>query len=298
MLPAAAVTLGMFDGVHRGHQALLQTCRRHARAEGVPAAVLTYEPHPSRVLRPDNPTPRLTLLPEKLSLLAEYGMDYVIIAEFTHAFSLQTPAQFIADVLCRPLHPTIVVAGYRTTFGHARAGSAPVLEELGRQCGFGVEIVPPIEVVGAPVSSSRIRQCLAEEGDIALATEFLGHPYLMAGTVVVGDQRGRTLGIPTANLAVDPEKLVPAEGVYAVDAFVDGVRRRAVMSIGMRPTFERPAALEVHLLDFSGDLYGRTLTVEFLQRLREIRTFDRVDDLLAAIRDDIAQARALLAPTG
>lgn len=290
LLPASAVTLGMFDGVHSGHQALLQSCRRHADMLGVPAVALTYEPHPSRILRPDLPLRLLTPLPEKLERLALAAMDYTVIAEFTREFSQITADDFLSDVLSAALHPRIVVAGYRTTFGHGRAGSADVLQSFGAAHGFTIEIVPPVEVAGGPVSSSLIRQSL-DDGQIELAAARLGYRYQITGVVARGDGRGHVLGVPTANMEPFPTKQIPADGVYAVDAQVSGVLHRGVMSIGNRPTFSRPHSLEVHLLDFQEDLYGQSVTVAFLTRLRGIQTFPTVDALLAQIHRDIDQAR-------
>lgn len=293
IVPASVVTLGMFDGVHRGHQALLAACRRHADRLGLPAVALTYEPHPTRVLRPDAGVHLLTPLPEKIERLERYGMDLVAVGEFTRAFSQLTPEEFLRDALDASLHPRVVVAGYRTTFGHARAGTAAVLRELGGRLGFEVDIVEPIEVAGGPVSSSRIRECL-ERGDVQTAAELLGYHYRMTGTVMVGDGRGRQLGVPTANLDVHPDKLAPGDGIYVVEACLPGVgHRRGVMHIGPRPVFSRPRALEVHLLDFNGDLYHQPLTVIFLARLRDIRHFPDATALIAQMRDDIARARAL-----
>lgn len=290
-LPASVVTLGMFDGVHRGHQALLSSCRRHADRLGLPAVALTYEPHPTRVLRPGAPLRLLTLLPEKLERLARGGMDQVVVAEFTIAFS-QLAAEEYLGVLVAALHPRLVVAGYRTTFGRGRGGSPEVLREIGAAHGFEVEIVEPVIIAGDPVSSSHIRECL-DHGDVERAAVLLGYHYGLTGMVTVGDRRGRQLGIPTANLDVPAEKLVPADGIYVVNACVaGGVTHRAVMSIGPRPVFNRPRALEVHLLDFNADLYHQPLTITFLRRLRDIRAFPDPQTLVAQIHEDIAQARA------
>ncbi|HEY3378942.1 MAG TPA: bifunctional riboflavin kinase/FAD synthetase [Armatimonadota bacterium] len=293
LLPASVVTLGMFDGVHRGHQALLQTCRTQAAQVHLPAVALTYEPHPSVILRPDHPIALLTTMPEKLEHLARWGMDVVVIPEFTLEFSQLPADRFLHEVLVAALHPQVVVAGYRTTFGHAREGTAAVLRDAGVALGFAVDIVEPIEVAGGPVSSTRIRQAL-EAGEIALATELLGYRYQLSGLVTHGDGRGHQIGVPTANLTTPPEKLIPADGVYAVEASAPGVTRRAVMNIGKRPTFNRPYSLEVHLLDYHADLYGQPLTVTFLARLRETRPFDSQESLLAQIRADIALARAIV----
>ncbi len=290
IVPASALTLGMFDGVHRGHQALLAACRRQADRLGVPAVALTYEPHPSRMLHPEAPLHLLTPLPEKIDRLGHYGMDLVAVAAFTAAFSRWSPEQFLREALVASFHPRLVVAGYRTTFGHARAGHAETLRRQGAALGFAVEIVEPIAVAGGPVSSTRIRACLLS-GDVATAAELLGYRYQVTGTVGWGDQRGRALGIPTANLEVFPDKLIPADGIYAVEVCRPGQRHRGVMHIGPRPVFQRPRALEVHLLDFDGDLYGQPLTVTFLTRLRDIRAFPSADALVAQMHRDIAAVR-------
>ena len=290
ILPASVVTLGMFDGVHPGHRALLQSCRRHADLLGLPAVVLTYEPHPTQILRPDQPVRLLTPLDEKIDHLARAAMDAVVIPQFTREFSQMTPDDFIREILVSALHPVVVVAGYRTTFGHARAGNADVLRELGGRFGFTVEIVEPVEVAGGPVSSSRIRLSL-EHGDVVLAAELLGYPYQLIGEVVHGDARGRQLGIPTANLQVPENKLVPADGVYAVEVTIAEMAYRGVMNIGNRPTFDRPYAIEVHLIDFHGELYGQTITVSLLARLRDTRPFDSLPALIEQIQQDIARAR-------
>ncbi|MHB9129615.1 MAG: bifunctional riboflavin kinase/FAD synthetase [Armatimonadota bacterium] len=296
ILPASVVTLGMFDGVHRGHQALLHGCRLHAGRLGVPAVALTYEPHPSRILRPDQPLRLLTLLAEKLERLSHYAMDEVVIADFTLAFSQLTAEQFVAEVLLPAFHPQVIVTGYRTTFGRGRGGNAMVLRELGGQLGFDVQIVEPILIAGEPVSSTRIRHCL-DEGDVDLAAELLGYPYRLTGVVMRGDGRGHTIGVPTANLEVPPDKLIPADGVYMVEAFAGGLARRGVMNVGCRPTFNRPRSLEVHLLDFDGDLYAQPLTVEFITRLRDVQTFPHVQALLAQIQEDIRCAREYTRPS-
>lgn len=289
---SSVVTLGMFDGVHRGHQALLSACRAHASALGLPAVALTYHPHPSQILRPEHPVRQLTPLSEKLERLAQHRMDCTVVAQFTPEFSLISADAFLQDVLVDALHPRVVVAGYRTTFGHGRVGTADGLRAQGCTLGFATDIVEPIEVAGGPVSSTRIRQAL-ENGEAALAAELLGYPYRLLGTVEHGDARGRTLGFPTANLAIPAEKMLPREGVYAVRACGDGLRHIGVMNIGPRPTFDRPLTVEVHLLDFHGDLYGRSLAVDCLAFIRETRAFAGPDALTAQIHRDIACAREL-----
>ena len=234
----------------------------------------------------------LTPLPEKLAHLAAQRMDYVVIPEFTREFSLLSAETFLRDVLVASLHPEVVIAGYRTTFGHARVGTAELLRTQGALLGFQVEIIEPILVNGEPVSSTRIRHRL-EEGDVETAALLLGYPYQMTGTVTHGDGRGHLLGIPTANLEIPENKLIPADGVYAVEVTAPGVTRRGVMSIGNRPTVDRPHSLEVHLLDFHADLYGQPLTTTFLTRLRGIVSFATIDDLIAQIHRNIALARTV-----
>lgn len=290
-LPACVLTLGMFDGVHRGHQALLHSCLRHAGSRQLPAVALTYDPHPSAVLRPDHPVRLLTPLPEKIALLQGYPLEHLVIARFTREFAQLSPEAYLRLVV-DALHPRTIVVGYRTTFGKDRGGTADVLREFGDAWDIEIIIVPPIEVNGQPVSSSIIRRQI-EAGEVAAAAELLGYRYRLTGNVVHGDARGRELGMPTANLEPMPEKLVPADGVYAVNAATATGSYRAVMSIGARPTFNRPAALEVHLLDFAGELYDQTLTVTFLRRLRDICTFPDAATLMTQIDDDIRRARAL-----
>lgn len=293
IFPASVVTLGMFDGVHLGHQALLRACRAHADRLGLPAVALTYEPHPVKVLHPEIPLQLLTTLPEKLQLLAEWGMDATVVAEFTPEFALLTPTDFISDVLCHALHPAQVVAGYRTTFGRERAGSAVVLQQLGNECRFAVEIIPPVEASLGAISSTGIRKLLAD-GQVKTASEMLGHYYTLSGSVMHGDARGRELGFPTANILPPLDKIIPGEGVYAVTVSVNDKQIRAVMNIGTRPTFNRPYSLEVHLLDFSGDLYQQELAITFLTRIRNVQRFSSARELMARIEQDIAVAREII----
>jgi riboflavin kinase/FMN adenylyltransferase len=218
-------------------------------------------------------------------------LEHVVIAHFTLEFSHLSPEAYLRHVV-DALHPCAIVVGYRTTFGKDRAGTADVLRQLGDDWGIEIVIVPPIEVNDLPVSSSMIRQRL-DAGDVAAAAELLGYRYRLTGTVAHGDARGRELGMPTANLEPMPEKLIPADGVYVVNATTVSGSYRGVMSIGARPTFNRPDALEVHLLDYAGDLYGQELTVTFLQRLRDICTFPTPAALMAQIDDDIRRARII-----
>jgi len=295
----AAVTVGTFDGVHRGHRVVLEELRRHAAAAGRPAVVVTFHPHPLRIVRPEAAPPLLTTPDEKRDLLAETGVDYAVFLPFTPALARLTPRQFVQEILIGRLQLAHLVVGYDHAFGRDRSGSIATLRELGGEFGFPVDVVPAVELDGAVVSSTRIRRAL-QAGDVVGAAAALGRPYSIRGSVVRGDGRGRSLGFPTANIRVrDPDKLLPLEGIYAVraalrDGYVDGV-----LHLGPRPTFpgSRPT-IEVHLFDFDRDIYGERVQVEFCARLREIRAFDSAEDLVEAMRADREAARRVLAAGG
>lgn len=287
---ARAVAIGNFDGVHLGHRHVLAGLARVARGAGLPMWVYTFDPAPTAVLVPERHQPRLMTLPRKLELLAELGVDGVVVEPFTRAFAGMTGPEFAERVLRDRLGARAVVVGWDFRFGSGRGGDAAALRAA--LPGAHVEQLPPLLVDEAPVSSSRIRG-LITGGQVAEAAALLGRPHRITGRVVHGDARGRTIGFPTANLSSDVECL-PAAGVYRVEARVDGAAVRGVMNLGMRPTFDgRELRIEVHLLDWAGDLYDRTLDVDVLQRLRGERRFDGIDALVAQIRADVAQARAL-----
>lgn len=287
------VTVGVFDGVHRGHRLLIGRLIEAAHAAGRLAVVVTFAPHPARVLGYDSP-PMLTTIPERAALLADLGLDALVVCRFTER-TARTPAVEFVALLLRHLRMVELWGGYDFAFGHRREGDVPFLRRLGAEEGFAVRIVEPLIWHGAPVSSSRVRAAL-RAGDVDEATGCLGRPYRLSGRVVRGRGIGRELGLPTANLAPPPERLIPADGVYAGLARWETATVPAVINIGRRPTFAgRERVVEAHLLDFSGDLYGRTLALDFLARLRDERAFPDVDALQAQIRADIAQARALIA---
>jgi riboflavin kinase/FMN adenylyltransferase len=290
----AAVTVGNFDGVHRGHQALVEAVVRAARAGGGTAVALTFDPHPSRVLSPDRAPASLMTLEQKAEVLASLGIDRVAALPFNPQTAAEAPGEFARAVLRGALGAEAVVVGTNFRFGRGRAGDLPLLRGLGEALGFRVDGVPPVAHEGAPISSTRIREALSR-GAVAAAAEMLGRPYFVDGVVGRGEGRGRTLGIPTANLEPVNEML-PARGVYAGTVRVPGGEvRPAVVNIGRRPTFGGTRTLlEAHLLDFEGDLYGRTLRLAFRERLREERTFPGPQALVAQIHDDVARARALL----
>ena len=293
-----AVTVGNFDGVHRGHQALVERVVARARRSGGTAVVLTFDPHPARVLAPDRAPGALTTPDQKQELLASLGADLVVVLPFSPAVAAQSPEQFVSRVLVASLGARQVVVGESFRFGRGQSGDAARLVALGAAGGFGVEAVPPVLDGGQPVSSSRVREALAG-GDVATAQRLLGRAFFVDAGVVRGDGRGRTIGVPTANLESTNEVL-PARGVYAARCRVpDGSWRMAVVNRGRRPTFGGEAeTVEAHLLDFDSDLYAGTVRLAFAARLREERRFAGVQELVAQIRDDVSRARALLSSAG
>lgn len=286
------LTIGNFDGVHLGHRRLLSRLVDAARARGRPAAVFTFDPPPRTVLAPSQAAPRVTAWPDRVRLLGDAGVDQVIVERFSRAFAQHPPAWFADEVLGRRLGAVEMVVGWDFRFGKARAGTVDTLRE---RLQIPVEQVDALHLDGAVASSSRVRQCILD-GDVEGAAQLLGRPHFMRGVVVPGDRRGRRLGFPTANVEGDGT-LLPAAGVYAVRAIVDGgPPRAAVANLGVRPTFggDGPSLVEVHLLDFSGDLYGAEVEVSFVARLRGERRFPDADALAAQIQADVAEARARL----
>jgi riboflavin kinase/FMN adenylyltransferase len=294
-LPATILTLGNFDGVHRGHQAIIETAVGRAREQGGRPAVLTFEPHPIAVLMPDRAPPIIQPLHDRLEKIRDLGIDTVILQRFTREFAAMDPQAFVRDFLLRHIELRQVVVGYNVNFGRDRAGTSDTLSALGARLGFGVDVVGPVVADGEEVSSTRLRDAI-QQGDMRRAQHLLGRPYAFRGRVVTGDRRGRTLGFPTANLHLKPGLLIPPDGVYAIAADIGGVEQAGVLNVGIRPTFGgRRRTIEAHLLDFEGDLYGRWLVVRVVERLRGEATFAGPDALRAAIADDVARARRVLA---
>ena len=297
-LRRGVVTVGNFDGLHVGHQEILRIVTERARGGGE-SAVYTFEPHPRKVLRPESAPRLLTTLEQKLELIEAAGVDVSVVEPFDADFAKLDAETFVREVLYARLRPQAVYVGYDFRFGHDREGSMRTLTELGPHLGFAVTIVPEVTVGGSDVNSTRIRELLGE-GRVADASELLGRPYRVRGKVIEGDRRGRTLGFPTANL--DPEnEVLPAQGVYAgririLDAG-GTAGLPAVVNVGRRPTFKDAAELlaEAHLIDWSGDLYGRRVELSFLERLREERRFPDVDALRRQIEADRDAARDRLA---
>ena len=290
-----AVAVGVFDGVHRGHVALLE--RAVERAAGGPCVAVSFEPHPDIVLaRTFKPLAPLTPLPEKYARFAALGVDLHVLP-FTRELAALEPEVFVQRHLVEPFAPRWLVVGEDFALGRGRAGNVARLRTIGTQHGFEVDALPLLMHGDAAVTSTRVRALLAE-GRVAEVAELLGEPFTLAGHVVGGERVGRTLGFPTANLQLHDEQLVPAYGIYAVRARIAGEHdwRMGAMSIGVRPTFGGAVrTLEVHLLDWDGDLYGRNLTVAFIDWLRGEERFEGVDPLIAAMTADCAEARRRLA---
>lgn len=290
--PGPVVTIGNFDGVHHGHRVLLERLIARARALSAPAVVYTFEPSPRVVLAPSQHVARILSWPDKVRLLGQQGVDAVVVERFSRAFAQHPPEWFAKEVLGRRLRAQALVVGYDFRFGRARAGDVEMLGRLLPE--MPVEQVQAVRLDGAVASSSVIRQRVLD-GDVAGAARLLGRWHFVRGTVVSGDQRGRHIGFPTANLDSEAE-LLPARGVYAVQVRIDdGPALPAVANLGLRPTFDGTGLrLEVHLLDWSGDLYGCELRVDFVERIRAEERFADVDALVTRIRSDVATARTLL----
>jgi riboflavin kinase/FMN adenylyltransferase len=297
-----AVSVGNFDGVHLGHAALLRELRRRGEAVGGPAVVLTFDPHPLQLLRPDGYPPPLTTVSERARLIEGHGVDHVVLLRTTHDLLRLTAEEFFVQVLRGRFDVRAMAEGDNFGFGRGRGGNVETLAELCRRDGVGLFIVPPVQVAGGPVSSSRVRSAL-QRGAVREATECLSRPYRLTGTVGTGQRRGATLGFPTANLG-QTETLIPGDGVYAVRAYPHSPlspRGRGVggeggwpaaANVGPNPTFgENARKVEVHLIDFRGDLYGQELSVDFLERLRDTRPFGSVEELVAQLRADVERAR-------
>ena len=290
------LTLGNFDGVHEGHRAIFSRVVDTAREiRGTPTA-LTFHPHPAAVLTPQRAPARLTDWRARMERMAAAGIGVAIVQRFTRRFSEIDPVDFVERLLVDGLGVGAIVVGHRVSFGHRRRGNAAVLQELGSRHGFSVEVVGPVEVDGFEVSSSAIRKAIAE-GDLARAAHLLGGDPIVAGRVGHGDRRGASLGFPTANIPV-AGWAVPPDGVYAVAAFVGGEVHPAVANLGRKPTFgEAARGLEVHLLDFEGDLYGARLEARLLARLRGEQKFAGPKELVAQIARDVEAARVLFSST-
>jgi riboflavin kinase/FMN adenylyltransferase len=289
----SSVAIGTFDGVHVGHRALIARMLRDATERGVTSAVLTWDRHPSVTLRPGSEPPLLTTLERKVELIGSLGVELVAVLGFDEELARWPPERFAHDVLARRLGARSVWVGEGWRFGHRAAGDVALLQTLGSRLGFEAYGLGLTDVAGGPASSSRARAAVAS-GDLELARALLGRPFDIQGRVVPGDRRGRALGYPTANLLIEDELVYPPLGVYAGESVVDGRRHKAAINVGTNPTFGDSAAprIEVYLLDFDTDIYGRMLRVAFFRRLRDERRFDSVAELAAQMARDVREARA------
>lgn len=296
----AVVTIGAYDGVHRGHQTVIAEVCRRAREQGARSAVITFDRHPASVVRPESAPRLLTDLDQKLELLAATGVDATVVVRFDESQSSEEPLAFVQRVLVECLAVSSVVVGEDFHFGRGRQGNVATLREVGSRSGFDVEPVTLLartDGPGEPVSSTAIRRAMAG-GQVELAAQMMGHAFEARGKVVTGDQRGRTLGFPTANVEVPNVTCLPADGVYA-GWYIrpDGTRQACAINLGRRPTFYEHAdssLLEAHLLDFHGDLYGEQAKVQFTHFLRSERKFEGIDALISQLRADIDHARTAL----
>ncbi len=281
------LALGNFDGVHKGHQLLIRTTVEKAAARGGESVAFIFDPHPTQVLAPDK-APRLLITPRrKAELLEKLGLDTLIYAPFTREIAVWPPLDFVRRILIARFQVSEVCVGFNYTFGHRGAGTPEMLKQFGEQLGFGVGIIDPVVYDGEPISSSLIRKAM-EDGDIDTAYQMLGYYPLIEGVVVEGEHRGAAIGFPTANLGVEPVYHLPGKGVYAALAEVDNKIYQCVVNIGSKPTFhpEYPLAIEAHIMDFNGDLYGQNMRISLRAKIRDEQRFASVDELTAQIARD------------
>lgn len=295
----AIVTQGTFDGVHAAHKVILNRLKQIAQERNGETVVMTFDPHPRMVLFPDDHGLKLLhTLDEKIEALENEGVDHLIIIPFTKEFSRLTSMQFIRDIIVNKIGTKVLVIGYNHRFGKNREGSFEHLKEYSNLYGFDVEEIPEHDIDEVSVSSTRIRKAL-DDGDVKLASKYLGKPYVVTGTVVKGRQLGRTIGFPTANIKVgDVNKQIPADGVYAVKVFINSRTILGMLNCGVRPTVDGLThAVEVHLFDFNEDLYDTTLTIAFVDKLRNEMKFENLQALTNQLENDKLHALAILSKT-
>lgn len=293
ILEASVVTIGNFDGVHRGHAEIFVHLKQKSFDRRLPSVVVTFEPHPLKILAPDSAPPLLTTFEQKSTLIAESGIDYLVVVPFSTEISLMPANDFVLNILCTPLGMRHIIIGHDYAFGRGREGNFKTLERLGGLNGFTLEDLPPIGEDGVVFSSSLVRSAVAA-GDMAAASHILGRYYQISGTVVHGRDIGQSLGFPTANIAT-PNELFPPDGVYAVMVEVDGQHFKGACNVGCNPTFGGDTrTIEVFLLDFSGHIYDHGITVHYIQRLRPEQRFSDISALKKAISQDVAHTRVIL----
>src|SRR3984893_4498112 len=288
------LAIGVFDGVHRGHQAVISTSAQHAQAAEGTSVVVTFDPHPAKVLRPRDAPHLLTATEHKIALIRALGVSHLLIIEFNHEFAVTSPEDFVQQLVTHSKPLREICVGHEWSFGRDRRGNLDLLKKLGARFDFNVVGIPPVTVHGAVVSSTAIRQAV-EAGNLTKAAEMLGREYTILGAVTRGDQLGRKIGFPTANLSAH-SKQFPPNGVYLADAWSQGVLYHGVVNLAYRPTVtgdKSQRLLEIHLLDFERDIYGKDLEVRFVRHLRPERKFDSVEALARQIDVDVRQAREL-----
>lgn len=293
-LGRSAVAIGVFDGVHRGHQALIGDAVAAARQAGEASCVLTFDRDPESVVCPERAAAQLTTFDDRIRLISDLGPDYIVVIPFDRQVAEMSPERFCAEVLLGAMEPSSIYVGYDFRFGAHAAGTAYTMVEFGVRHGFRVHEHPLLQIDGAPVTSTRIRQAIAQ-GEVATAAQLLGRPHRLHGTVIRGKQLGRTIGFPTANVAVEQGFAMPKTGGYAGWVAVDGQRYMTAMSVGEPPMFPGATwSLEAHLLDFEGDLYGKQVMVEFVDWLYPLVKWDSVEQLIAVISEYVVRAREIL----
>lgn len=286
--------IGNFDGIHRGHQKLIEKLLKHSKTRSLDSLIFTFEPHPSRILSPNNSAKLIMTLNQKKRIMRSYGIDHFILAPFTREFSKIEYKNFIYDILINKCRAKVVVVGYNYKFGYKGEGTAQSLKELCNEEGIYTVIIPPVTYKGETVSSTFIRS-LIEKGDVKNAAEYIGRPFNVEGFVQHGNGIGKKLGFPTANVSLEEELVLPARGVYAVIVSWQGNIYKGVANLGIKPTFNgSDVKLEIHLIDFSGKLYGEKLEVMFIDNLRSEVKFDRLEDLVRQVQIDLVNAREIL----
>ena len=295
--PNSVITVGTFDGVHAGHRVLMDTVRKKAKAKDARSVIITFDPHPREIINPGNTGIKLlTTLPERREILEELGIDVLLVIPFDRDFSLLTAEEFIRDIIYEEVGVSEFVIGYDHHFGRDREGTIETVKRLGNELGFEAKVVSRQEVGEQTVSSTAIRKAISEEGDMRKAAEMLQRPYRLSGTVVQGDKRGKKIGFPTANIKpLEPRKIIPKKGVYAVQVRLDETFLNGMMNIGNRPTFDgEHQTLEINLFDFNTEIYGKTLQVRFIERIRDEKKFNGIEELTGQLEADQKRAEEIL----
>lgn len=295
--PDTVLTVGTFDGVHAGHKVLINTVIEKAREKGIRSVIVTFDPHPREIINPGGTGIKLlSTLQERSELLADLGVDEMVVIPFDRDFSLLTSEEFVREIIWKKIGVKEFVIGYDHHFGRNREGTIDTVQKLGEELGFESYVVSKQEVEHKTVSSTAIRNAIQKEGDMKLAADFLERFYILNGTVVHGDKRGKKIGFPTANIHPEnPEKVIPKKGVYAVWVRVNGRYHKGMMNIGVRPTFDgHEQTLEVHIFDFDKDIYGKDIQVQFVERVRDERSFNGIEDLKKQLEADQKKVQEVL----